>query len=195
MTTIDKTADPAPGAPGHFSPWTSGAKTGVGRAHNTSAVISFTIGKGVLNEVYFPQMDIASIRECSFVIADGRDFFSDERTDARQRQWTAARGVPAFSIENSGIGNSYIIRKDILSDPLRNTVLQRIRFDPCRPDLQLYVFLTPHLHNSGWDNEAWTGEYKGMPMLFAACDGLSLALACTSGWPGAASSAGFSGAT
>jgi len=193
MTTIDKTADPAPGAPGHFSPWTSGAKTGVGRAHNTSAVISFTIGKGVLNEVYFPQMDIASIRECSFVIADGRDFFSDERTDARQRQWTAARGVPAFSIENSGIGNSYIIRKDILSDPLRNTVLQRIRFDPCRPDLQLYVFLTPHLHNSGWDNEAWTGEYKGMPMLFAACDGLSLALACTSGWE--RSSVGFIGAS
>lgn len=193
MTTIDKTADPAPGAPGHFSPWTSGAKTGIGRAHNTSAVISFTIGKGVLNEVYFPQMDIASIRECSFVIADGRDFFSDERTDTHQRQWTAARGVPAFSIENSGTGNSYIIRKDILSDPLRNTVLQRIRFDPCRPDLQLYVFLTPHLHNSGWDNEAWTGEYKGMPMLFAACDGLSLALACTSGWE--RSSVGFIGAS
>jgi glucoamylase len=191
--SIDKTSNPAPGAPGHYSPWTSGAKTGIGRAHNTSAVISFTIGKGVLNEVYFPQMDIASIRECSFVIADDRDFFSDERTDTRQHQWTAARGIPAFSMENTHIDNSYTIKKDILSDPLRNTVLQRIRFDPSRPDLNLYVFLTPHLHNSGSDNEAWLGEYKGMPMLFASCDGLSLALACTSGWE--RSSVGFIGAS
>jgi glucoamylase len=188
---MDKNKNPAPGAPGQFSPWTCGAKTGIGRALNPGSAVSFTIGRGVLNEVYFPQEDIACIRECVFLVADGKDFFSDERTGAHHRERSAGAGVPAYFIDNHCQSGEYKLHKEILADPQRNTVLQRVRFEPARPGLRLYVCLTPHLHNHGADNEAWLEDYKGMPMLFAASGGLTLALACDAGW--AQRSVGFIG--
>ncbi|MGH2563934.1 MAG: glycoside hydrolase family 15 protein, partial [Ginsengibacter sp.] len=46
----------------------------------------------------------------------------------------------------------------------------------------LYVLLAPHLNDHGENNTGWTGDYKGVPMLYAHSDGLCLALACSSKW-------------
>lgn len=174
--------NPAPGGPGNFSPWTSGGKTGVGRALNPGSTVSFTIGKGVLNEVYFPREDMACIRECAFVAADHKDFFSDERTQTVQKECTVAAGVPAYRLENRCRENRYRIHKTILTDPRRDVVLQQIRIKRTTPECRFYLWLTPHLHNNGAGNEAWIDDFKGMPMLFASGGGLSLALACDRGW-------------
>ncbi len=55
----------------------------------------------------------------------------------------------------------------------------------------MYALLAPHLSNHGAGNTAWVGEYKGVPMLFAARDGRALALASSLPW--AARSVGFVG--
>jgi glucoamylase len=190
---MDRHSKPAPGAPGQFSPWTSGAKTGIGRALNPGSEISFTIGKGTLNEVYFPREDMACIRHCVFVVTDGEQFFSDERLHTRRKQRTAARGVPAYTIRARCPWKKYSLQKEIIADPQRNTVLQRIRFRPSAPGLRLYCCLTPHLANNGAASEAWIDDYKGMQMLFAASGGLFLAMACDSGWN--QSTVGFIGAS
>lgn len=182
---------PAPGAPGVSAPWTSGAKTGIGRAVGAGSEVCFTIGKGILNEVYFPQADIACIRECVFLVSDGGQYFSDERVVTRETEEMAVPGVPAYLIRNRCHRGQYRLEKTVLSDPGRNSVIQRVRFEPARPGLHLYVCLTPHLHNHGDDNMAWIGEYKGMEMLFASSDGMALALACSSGW--AQATVGFTG--
>lgn len=174
--------NPAPGGPGNFSPWTSGSKTGIGRALNPGSNVSFTIGKGVLNEVYFPREDTACIRECAFIVADDHDFFSDERTQTVHKERTLAPGTPAYRLENRCRDNRYHIHKTIITDPRRDVVLQQIRIKRATRGCRFYLFLTPHMHNSGAGNEAWIDEWNGMPMLFASGGGLSLALACDRGW-------------
>src|SRR5690606_23633320 len=62
-----------------------------------------------------------------------------------------------------------------------------------RKDFKLFAVLSPHLGNSGAGNTAWTGDYKGVPMLFARRGDASLALACSVPWKRA--SAGFVGAS
>ena len=179
---MNKYSNPAPGAPGNFSPWTCGGKTGIGRALNPGSTVSFTIGKGVLNEVYFPREDTACIRECAFVVADDTGFFSDERTQTVQKEKTVAAGVPAHLLENRCRQNRYRIHKTIIADPRRDVVLQKIRIKRAKPSCRFYLYLTPHMHNHGAGNEAWVDDFKGMPMLFASGGGLSLALACNRGW-------------
>ncbi|MBS1604518.1 MAG: glucan 1,4-alpha-glucosidase [Bacteroidetes bacterium] len=179
---MDQVKNSAPGAPGIHSPWTSGAKTGIGRAANETNTVSFTIGRGVLNEVYYPQEDIACMRECIFLVADGKGYFSDERCAMRDIDKSAGRGIPAFLIRNRCPDNGYVLDKEIVADIQRSAVLQRVRFNPSLKGLQLYVALTPHLHNQGANNESWIARYKDMEMIFAACEGLAVAMACSTGW-------------
>ncbi len=173
----------APGAPGRFSAWTTGAKTGVGRALKAGSPLSFTLGKGVLNEVYFPREDIACIRACGCVVTDGNGFLSHETVDAEHEGQMLEAGVPAYRLTNEHKGK-YRIHKEILVDPQRDAVLQRVRFErlPDGDPLSLYVYLTPHLNNHEQQNEAWVEDYKGILMLFAQSDELALAMACTGGW-------------
>jgi len=88
----------------------------------------------------------------------------------------------------------YRIEKEIISDPQRDTLLQRIHFFPAKKkekDFKLFMLLAPHLGNHGTGNTAWIGDYKGHPMLFAQRGDVSLALACSIPWK--KSSAGFAG--
>jgi glucoamylase len=93
-----------------------------------------------------------------------------------------AAGVPAYKLDNVCREGRYSIHKTIIVDPRRDVVLQKIRIKRDRPEMCFYLHLTPHLRNQGAANEAWVEDYKGMPMLFASGDGLSLALACDQGW-------------
>lgn len=73
----------------------------------------------------------------------------------------------------------------MLTDPQRDVILQQLRFTALTgslADYQLFVLLAPHLYNQGAGNNAWLHDYKGVPMLFAARDGVALALACTAPW-------------
>ncbi|MCE3260584.1 MAG: cga, partial [Bacteroidetes bacterium] len=107
-----------------------------------------------------------------------------------------AKDVPGYHITNSCNNHHYRIEKEIISDPSRDTLLQRIQFFPTnkkRKDFKLFMLLAPHLGNSGTGNTAWVGNYRGVPMLFAQRGDQSLALACSVPWK--KSSAGFVGAS
>ena len=60
----------APGSPGIAPTWTSSAKDMVGCALGPSRVW-FTLGFGIVNEVYYPRLDIPQIRDLGFIVADG----------------------------------------------------------------------------------------------------------------------------
>jgi glucoamylase len=174
-----------PGAPGIPARWTSSAKSGIGKALNSLSAVSFTISHGIINEIYFPREDQACTRDMQLIVADGKDFFSEEKRDTKHTTKMFADGVPAYHITNECVQKRYIINKEIITDPLRNTVLQKINFEPLagvKSDYHLYVLLAPHLGNSGGENTAWVGDYKGVPMIFAERNGLVLALACSQNW-------------
>jgi glucoamylase len=177
----------APGAPGSPARWAPGEKAGVGTALNSHSPVWFTLSQGILTEIFFPSVDVASTRDLGLLVADGKDFFSEERIDTKSEVTCLAPGVPAFRLVNTCKSGCYKIEKTIVSDPRRAAILQHTQFTALKgqvSDYSLYALLTPHLGNHGDGNSAWAGEYKGVPMLFARWNGYALALACSEPWLG-----------
>src|SRR3954471_5974212 len=186
----------APGWPGIAPRWTSSAKSGVGTALNRSSRVWFTLSHGILNEIYYPRVDMACTRDLGLLVTDGKSFFSEEKRHCKFEVAPVEPGVPAFRLVNTELGGKYRIEKEIFADPHRNVVLQKIRFAALNPgeksNYGLYALLAPHLGNFGDHNTGWIGDYKGVPMLFAEFPGgLALALACSVPWK--KMSVGFAG--
>ena len=175
----------APGAPGIAPRWTSSAKTGVGTALNRYSRVWLTLSHGILNEIYFPRVDQACTRDQGLIVTDGAGFFSEEKRDCTFQNQPIEPGIPVYELVNIHKGARYRIEKEVLSDPWRNVVSQRIRFLPLQgrlSDYRLYALLAPHLANWGRDNTGWVGDYKGVPMLFAQRNDCALAFACSVPW-------------
>ena len=185
MNDKHKHAITAPGSPGIAARWTSSNKSGVGTALSPSSRVWFTLSHGILNEIYYPGVDQACIRDLGLLVTDGETFFSEEKRDTHTNIRMLEEGVPAFQITNTCNQGRYQIEKLVLSDPQRDVVLQKIKFMPLEGalrDFHLYALLAPHLGNQGAGNSAWTGEYKGKQMLFASHENIFLALASSVPW-------------
>jgi len=183
----------APGGPGSEPRWTSSAKCGVGTSVTAESPIWFTLSHGIVNEVYYPRLDQANIRDLGLIVT-GKDFFSEEKRNATSAVETLAPGVPAYQLTNTCEAGRYRIHKTIFADPRRACLLQRVRFEALTGALagdQLFALLAPHLANHGADNDGWLGDHKGWPMLFAQRNGTALALACSIPWR--AASCGYVG--
>ncbi|MDQ6903488.1 MAG: glycoside hydrolase family 15 protein [Bacteroidota bacterium] len=175
----------APGAPGIKPKWTSSAKSGIGKALNTASLVTFSLSHGIVNEVYFPREDIACIRDMELLITDGPDFFCEEKRDCEHDTKMMKPGIPAYTIINTCHQKKFEITKEVIADPFRNTILQKVNFKvkkKATDKYRLYVLLAPHLNDHGENNSGWIGDYKGVPMLYAHSDDLYLALACTAKW-------------
>ncbi len=175
----------APGWPGIPPRWTSSAKTGIGTALNQHSKVWFTLSHGILNEVYFPRVDQACTRDFGLMVTNGTDFFSEEKRHCTFELQPFEPGIPGYNLINSEIGGRYRIIKEVLTDPYRNVVLQKVRFEALQgqiSDYRLYALLSPHLANCGYGNTGWAGDYKGVPMFFAENNGTALALACSVPW-------------
>jgi glucoamylase len=184
----------APGQPGISPRWTSSAKSGVGTAVNGQSRVWFTLSHGIVNEVYYPGVDQANTRDLGLLVTDGSRFFSEEKRDATSRILPLAHGVAGYQLTNTCTQGRYRIHKTIVTDPHRDVLLQRLRFEPLQgrlADYHLYALLAPHIGNCGYGNYGWVGNYRGVPMLFAARDGTTLALACST--PFRAMSCGYVG--
>ena len=184
----------APGWPGISPRWTSSAKSGVGTSLNPASRVWFTLSHGIFNEIYYPRLDRACVRDLGFIVTDGVAFFSEEKRHCQHEITYLMPAVPAYHLTNTCSDGRYQITKDILTDPHRDVVWQHSQFSALTgtlSDYHLHVLLAPHLGNRGADNTAWIGDFKGVPMLFAAQGGQALALACT--YPWLQRSAGFVG--
>jgi glucoamylase len=175
----------APGAPGIEPRWTSSAKSAVGSAFSAGSRLWFTLSHGIVNEVYFPRIDEACIRDLGLVVTAAGGFFSEEKRHTTQEIVRLAPGVPAFRLTNRCKQGRYRIEKLIVSDPDREVLLQQIRFVPLVgsvADYRVHALLAPHLGNRGWGNTARVGAHKGVPILFAEGHGRALALAASTPW-------------
>jgi glucoamylase len=175
----------APGWPGIPPRWTSSAKTGVGTALNQHSKVWFTLSHGILNEVYFPRVDQACTRDMGFIVTDGHEFFSEEKRHCTFENHPCEPGIPVFELTNTDISGRYRILKEVLTDPYRNVVLQKVRFEPLKgalSDYRLFALLSPHLANCGYGNTGWIGDYKGFPMFLAEHGGATLSLASSAPW-------------
>jgi len=90
----DSSSSNPPGRPGIPPRWTSSAKSGVGTALSPSSRVWFTLSHGIVNEIYFPRVDIACTRDLGLIVTDGRFYFSEEKRHATSVVNYLAPGVP-----------------------------------------------------------------------------------------------------
>ncbi|MGH7594037.1 MAG: glucan 1,4-alpha-glucosidase, partial [Gemmatimonadales bacterium] len=131
----------APGWPGIPGRWTSSAKSGVGTSLSGDSHLWFTISHGVVNEVYYPRIDYACIRDMGFIVTGPGGFVSEEKRSATHEVSCSAPGVPAYRLRNTDPGGRYRIEKQLITDPARPALLQRTRFTAltgARDDYRLY---------------------------------------------------------
>jgi glucoamylase len=168
----------ARGRPGAKARWASGAKTIVGTAVRPESRIWYTINDGTIAEIYFPDVDQANTRSVRFIVT-GEDFVSDEIWDADHGVEWLEDGVPGCRIESSDKSGNYRLTKEIIPHPMRDGLFLRGQFTPTgQQDLRLYLVIDAHMGDRGANNNAWAGDYKGEPMVFAQRG--SVCLACGS---------------
>jgi glucoamylase len=176
--------DHAPGAPGSAPSWTSSAKDMVGCALGP-ARLWFTLGFGIVNEVYYPRVDIPQIRDLGFIVAGPDGFWSEVKRNQNYSLKLLAPGVPAVEIVHSHARYTLTLR--ITPDPRRDVLLIECRLEPApaeaggEGELALYVLVAPHLGATGHDNIAAVERYGTRRVLWAAQGPFGMALAAVDG--------------
>ena len=136
----------APGRPGITAHWTSSSKSGVGTAVSSQSRLWFTVSHGIINEIYYPNIDRADTRDFELLVADGSSFFSEEKRDTQHKIEPLAQGVPGYRLTNTCKRNRFRIVKTVVIDPLREVLLQRTKFEALQGSLGDYhVYALLHL--------------------------------------------------
>jgi glucoamylase len=144
----------APGAPGDKATWTNGNKQGIGTSVTPISKVWFTLGDGVLTEAYYPMVDKANLRMVEFLVTDPAGFFERESVDTDHRVEVMARDVLAFRQTNTSRSGRYRIIRETFTDPTHQTIVVRVRFEPDRRPLRLFVYADPAVDNGGLHDSA-----------------------------------------
>ncbi|MHB8812914.1 MAG: glycoside hydrolase family 15 protein [Steroidobacteraceae bacterium] len=166
-------ADQAPGAPGLPPTWSSSAKEMVGCSLGPSR-LWFTIGGGILNEVYYPRIDIPQIRDLGIIVADGHGFWVEVKRMYRHTLTLPGPGVPAVQIVHEHERFELTLR--IVPSRERDVLLMEMELSGDE-SLRPYALLAPHLGGTGSNNSAAIAGHRGHRVLWAEQGPYALALA------------------
>jgi glucan 1,4-alpha-glucosidase len=150
LTVTVATPAGAPGWPGALSHFGLARKDCLGTARNTTSKVWYTVANGVLSDVYYPTVDNTNVETLQYVVTDGSTF-----TDLQTRDMTyAVEAVPetggmACKVTATAKSGKYRIETEYVTDPGRNTVLMRVRFDPKQAGYRLYVRFDPTVNGNG----------------------------------------------
>ena len=144
--------------PGDAASWTTGNKVAVGTSADTTSKVWFTVAKGVTTEIFYPRLDVPNMQDMQYIVTDGSTFMDLERDatnhvismpDEMALEYTITntnkRAIPKYRITNTYI-----------TDPSRNTLLIRTRFQSLDGGTyQLYVLENPSMAGGGANDNAW----------------------------------------
>jgi glucoamylase len=167
----------APGHPGIAPTWTSSAKDMVGCTLGSSRVW-FTLGFGIVNEVYYPRVDTPQMRDLGFIVADGSGFWVEVKRLGNYTVRLLALGTPAVEIVHKHDRFELTLR--VTPNPDLDVLAIQLNLAG-EPDLTPYVLLAPHLGATGYDNFAEISEFAGRRVLAAEQGPFGLALAAVDG--------------
>jgi glucoamylase len=148
----------APGGPGANADWLPANKTGFGTSYTTASNVWFTLQGGRLSEVYYPRLDIPSVRNLDFVITDGQSFAQraqDTPTSTRlvnphlgQRKNGDDPESLTYQIVNTDASNRWQLITTYVTDPSRPTLLINVEFTSLNGKAyQVYAVYQPQLNN------------------------------------------------
>lgn len=139
------------GKPGIPPTWTSSAKDWVSTALGSSR-LWYTLGHGILNEVYWPATGRPQIRDLGFIVA--KEGFWAEVKRVRRYRLEAEPLSPLVRVVHEGEG--YRLTLEFVPDPQRDVLL--IGYALEGEGFRLYPLLAPHLGGTGLGNTAWVEE-------------------------------------
>jgi len=170
------------GAPGVDPRWTSSVKDGIGTAYSGSSRVWFTLGFGIINEIYFPYVDTPNTRDLQLLITDGESFCHEEKRDLEHLVERPDSNAQLYRVTNSDPGGRYRIIKEIICEPHSSVVLMSVNVEVAdeslRQKLRLFVLLAPHVQNTGEHNSARYCHLAGKHLLQAERENIHLVLGC-----------------
>ncbi len=173
LDPIEEPRRDAPGYPGIAPTWTSSAKDVVGTAIGPSHVW-FTLGFGIVNEVYYPRVDIPQIRDLGFIVGDGRGFWVEVKRLQNYSLHLLAPGTPAVEIVHEHA--RFTLKLRVTPDPDRDVLAIEVDLAG-DAELRPYVLLAPRLGTSGTENVATIRRQGARTLLTAEQGPFALALA------------------
>jgi glucoamylase len=160
-----------------------------------SSRLWFTIGGGIINEVYYPRVDLPQIRDLGFLIGDGAGFWVEVKRLWQHSVELAAPGAPAVRIVHRHERFELALR--VTPAEHRDVLLIEVSLSGDET-LKPYALLAPHLGGTGMNNRAEVAAYRGRRLLWAEQGPFSLALAAGTAQQQDAfgrASAGFTGSS
>jgi glucan 1,4-alpha-glucosidase len=151
--------------PGSLSHFDLARKDCLGTARNTTSKVWFTVANGVLSDVYYPTADNTNVETLQLVVSDGRTF-----TDLQTRDMTYTVKAPdprslECVVTTTAKSGRYRIITTYLTDPGRNTLLMRIKFEPQEDDnanYQVYLRYDPSINGNGGGGSGNGGGDSGL---------------------------------
>ena len=127
----------------------------------------FTIGQGILTEVYYPTIDRPQMRDLEFLFSDGNGLFLEEKRDL---DYQIERILPSqgYRISRHDSEGRFSFVKEIIAEPTRPCVLIHTKLEGKRDflkKLKTYVLCAPHLEVGGEGNNAYVVEVSGQQLL------------------------------
>ena len=135
----------------------------------------FTTGYGILNEVYYPRVDIPQIRDLGFIVADGKGFWVEVKRLGAYRVSTPAPGIPAVEIVHEHA--RFELRLRIVADARRDVVLIEVALDGRRRTCVPMRCSRRTSAAPATDNRAEATTHRGRRVLWAEQGPFGLALA------------------
>jgi glucoamylase len=148
---------PAPGGPGDKATWTEADKTGFGTARARGSNIWFTLHRGRTSEVFYPDLSTPSVRSLELVVTDGRTFTDRESRDTEQQTFRPKEDSLSFTQVNTADSGRYRITKRYVTDPRRDAMLVKVRFESLDgKKYRVFALHDPAMDNTGMDDRGRT---------------------------------------
>ena len=121
--------------------WPTAAKNGFGTSNTIASKVWFTLADGVMTEVFYPTVDMPSVKSLQFLIVTGAQT-ENEAEDTVHRLEVPNPASLTFRQINRAKSGAYTITKTYITDPRRNSVLIRVDFTT-EINAHLYINYVP----------------------------------------------------
>lgn len=167
-------AEPAPSPQWRHPVWSTARKDCVGTALGSSR-LWFTIGSGIVTEVFHPRIDIPQIRDLGFIVADDRGYWQELKALAGGSIEWAGPGIPLPTIRHEC--ERFTFTFSVCADPCRDVLILDFALDG-EDGLRPYALCGARLGEDAEHNLAWVDAWSGRTALWAEQGPFGIALAC-----------------
>jgi glucoamylase len=121
--------------------WPTAAKNGFATSNTLASKVWFTLADGVMTEVFYPTIDMPSVKSLQFQVVMGSKI-ENEIDDTVHRLELPNASSLTFRQVNRAKTGAYTISKTYVTDPRRSSVLIRVDFNAAT-NAQWYVHYDP----------------------------------------------------